>query len=50
MELQPKIVREEYFPFLVENGFDSLGILYWIDYGYYFKVQLKSEYEINRIN
>lgn len=40
-----KIIREEYFPYLVENGYDSLGVLLWIDYGHYWKVQLKSEYE-----
>lgn len=45
MELQGKIIREEYFPFLVENGFDSLGILLWIDYGHYFKVQLNTVFQ-----
>lgn len=43
MELKGKIIREEYFPYLVENGLDELGILVWIDYGIYFKVHLKSE-------
>jgi len=43
--MNAKIIREEYFPFLVENGVDSLGILLWIDYGHYWTVQLKSEYE-----
>lgn len=44
MELKGKIVREEYFPYLVINGFDSIGIVIWVDYGKYFKVFLKSEY------
>lgn len=44
MNGQGKIVREEYFPYLVINGFDSLGIVIWIDYGHYFKVCLKNEY------
>lgn len=39
-----KIVREEYFPYLVINGFDELGIVIWVDYGKYFKVYLKSQY------
>ncbi len=42
-----KIIREEYFPHLVANGLDSLGILLWIDYGNYWKVQLKSKYNDN---
>ena len=45
MELQPKTIREEYFPYLVLNGFDSIGILLWLDYGNFCKVQLKSTYE-----
>jgi len=45
MELKPEIIREEYFPALVENGFDSLGIVLWLCYGHYFKVVMKSEYE-----
>ena len=32
-----KIVKEEYFPYLVINGLDKLGILVWLDYGTYFK-------------
>jgi hypothetical protein len=40
-----KIIRQEYFPYLVENGFDTLGIILWLDYGHYFKVILKTEYE-----
>lgn len=43
-----KIIREELFPFLVLNGFDTLGIILWIDYGHYFKCILKSEYENQR--
>jgi len=45
MESKGKIVREEYFPYLVINGFDKLGIVIWADYGKYFKVYLKSDYE-----
>ena len=41
---QCKIIREEYFPYLVENGFDSIGIVLWVDYGSYFKIHLKSDY------
>lgn len=44
MESKGNIVREEYFPYLVSNGFDKLGIVIWVDYGKYFKVFLKSEY------
>lgn len=40
-----KVVRTEKFPFLVSNGFDKTGIVVWVDYGHYFKVFLKSEYE-----
>lgn len=36
-----KIVREEYFPFLVLNGWSKSGLVVWIDYGNYFKVDLK---------
>ena len=39
-----KIIKEEYFPYLVENGFDELGIVLWIDFGNYFMVTLKTEY------
>ncbi len=45
MNGQGKIIREEFFPYLVQNGFDSIGIVFWLDFGHYFKVQLKSEYE-----
>lgn len=45
MASKGKIVREEYFPDLVLNGFDKLGIVLWVDYGTYFKVCLKSEYK-----
>lgn len=45
MESQPKIIREEYFPFLVENGLDETGIVLWIDFGSYFLITLKSEYK-----
>jgi hypothetical protein len=44
MELKGRVIREEYFPYLVENGFDDLGILLWVDYGKYWKVILKSKY------
>jgi hypothetical protein len=47
MELQGKIVREEYFPFLVLNGIDPLGMVVWVDYGNYFKVYLKSKLNKN---
>ena len=45
MESKGKIVREEYFPYLVSNGFDKTGIVVWVDYGTYFKVFLKSDYQ-----
>jgi regulation of enolase protein 1 (concanavalin A-like superfamily) len=44
MELKNKIIREEFFPFLVTNGFDQLGILLWVDNGNYIKVILKSNF------
>ncbi len=43
MELQPKIIREEYFPFLVINGYSVNGIVQWLDYGHYFKIKIKDE-------
>lgn len=49
MESQPKIIREEYFPYLVENGLDETGIVLWIDYGTYFKIQLKIEQDENTL-
>jgi hypothetical protein len=42
--IKGKIIKEEFFPYLVANNFDSLGILLWVDFGKYFKVVLKSEY------
>jgi len=45
MELKGKIIREEHFPYLVENGFDKTGILLWVDFGKYWKVILKTDYE-----
>lgn len=45
MESKGRIVREEYFPFLELNGFDKTGIIVWVDYGKFFKVFLKSDYE-----
>lgn len=40
-----KVVRIENFPFLVINGLDKLGDIVWVDYGHYFKIYLKSDYE-----
>jgi len=39
------VIREEFFPYLIENGFDDIGIIIWVDYGKYFKIHLKSEYQ-----
>jgi hypothetical protein len=39
--MNPIIIREEYFPFLVENGFDDTGIIQWVDFGTHTKVRLK---------
>ncbi len=38
-------IREEYFPFLVLNGWSKSGLLIWVDYGKFFKVMLKEDYE-----
>jgi hypothetical protein len=40
-----KIIREEYFPYLVENNLDKTGVVLWVDYGTYFKIILKTDYE-----
>lgn len=44
MESNHKIIREEYFPYLVINGFCEIGIVLFIDCGKYIKMVLKSEY------
>jgi len=49
MELKHKIIREEYFHYLVENGFDKSGMVLWVDFGHYCKVIMKSDYESNFI-
>jgi regulation of enolase protein 1 (concanavalin A-like superfamily) len=33
-----------YITIKTKNGFDELGIVIWVDYGKYFKVYLKSQY------
>lgn len=45
MASKGKIIREEYFPYLVINGFDKTGICVWVNYGKYWKFMLKSEYD-----
>jgi hypothetical protein len=36
-----KVIREEFFPYLFINGWSETGIIQWVDFGPYFKVQLK---------
>lgn len=43
-KIKGRIVREEYFPYLVINGFDELGILVWVDFGTHWRVMFKSDY------